>query len=344
MKIGVCAHLGIGIQLLDGQVIKSCTFLNEMSRIYGQKEVSFCDTRNWQRHPLQLILNCIKLARECKNIVILPAEHGVQVFSVMFVLFKAIFNFKLHYVVVGGWLPELLVRKHWLKFWLKKFDCIYVELHSMRVKLNTMGLNNVYEMVTPNYRKFELLTEHQIPNSSVWQGQFCYYSRIVKEKGIEDAVTAIENSLNEKNVHLDIYGQIDAQYKETFNQICIAKEKFVTYKGIIPFGKSLDVLKNYTAVLFPTYYDGEGFAGIFIDAMAAGLPIVASDWHANSEIIKDMDNGMVFAVHDVVKLQNSIEKLVNSPELVLQMKKNCLTEVVKYEPDNVLKVFIKQLR
>lgn len=345
MKIGICAHLGIGLELLDGQVIKSKTLLVEMQKLYGLEEVGFCDTRIWKNSPLALIYDCTKLAYKCKNIVIMPADNGILVIPIIFIILRYIFPFKLHYVVVGGWLPEFLRKKKWLAFCLKKIDCIYVELHSLKIKLEEMGFANIIDMIAHDYQQFPIIKKEEIPGSSIWKGKFCFFSRIVKEKGIEDAIYAIETLNRTEGLHikLDIFGQIDQNYRKEFQLLCSKKNDFIKYKGTVNFGKSNEVLKNYTALLFPSYFYGEGFAGVFIDAMAAGLPIIASKWSANDEIVHNMYNGLIFPVHDISKLQESIEMLFNNPGLVIKMKYNCLVDVKKYEPYNALKIFIKQL-
>lgn len=68
---------------------------------------------------------------------------------------------------------------------------------------------------------------------------------------------------------------------------------------MVPFNQSTEVLKNYDALLFPTYYEGEGFAGTIIDAFAAGLPVIASDWKYNSEIIKQGITGVITKTHSI---------------------------------------------
>ncbi len=59
-------------------------------------------------------------------------------------------------------------------------------------------------------------------------------------------------------------------------------------------------------VLNSTY---EGLSHVLLEAMAAGLPVAASDTAGNREIITDGDNGLLFAVGDVQGLVREIERL-----------------------------------
>ena len=85
--------------------------------------------------------------------------------------------------------------------------------------------------------------------------KLCTFSRVMKEKGIEDAVNAVEEinkKYDETIFTLDIYGQIDTMQTEWFESLQSRFLKDVSYKGLVPFDKSTDVLKNYYALLFPT--------------------------------------------------------------------------------------------
>ena len=126
---------------------------------------------------------------------------------------------------------------------------------------------------------------------------------MTKEKGIEDAVRAVceINSMHSDIfAELDIYGQIEDNQEEWLKKLQTLAPGYIKYKGMVPFSQSTKVLKEYDALLFPTYYEGEGFAGTIIDAFAAGLPVIASDWKYNSEIIKSGMTGVIFKTHSYV--------------------------------------------
>ena len=109
---------------------------------------------------------------------------------------------------------------------------------------------------------------------------------------------------------------------------------------MVPFNQSTEVLKNYDALLFPTYYEGEGFAGTIIDAFAAGLPVIASDWKYNSEIIKQGITGMITKTHSISELKNAILSINSDVEKWNFMRKNCISEAKMYLPANAMKKLI----
>ena len=86
----------------------------------------------------------------------------------------------------------------------------------------------------------------------------------------------------------------------------------------------LDVYKRQT------YYEGEGFAGTIIDAFAAGLPVIASDWKYNSEIIKQGITGVITKTHSISELKNAILSINSDVEKWNFMRKNCISEAKMY--------------
>ena len=190
----------------------------------------------------------------------------------------------------------------------------------------------------------DYILENELAYATSKPFKLCTFSRVMKEKGIEDAVNAVEEinkKYDETIFTLDIYGQIDAMQTEWFESLQSRFLKDVSYKGLVPFDKSTDVLKNYYALLFPTYYEGEGFAGTLIDAMAAGVPIIASDWRYNSEIVQDNRTG--FLIKNSESLHEKLEFIKSNITLVNDMKKICIEEAKEYLPNIAMNKLIKKL-
>ena len=128
---------------------------------------------------------------------------------------------------------------------------------------------------------------------------------------------------------LDIYGQVDSAQIEWFDELQSKFPSYIRYAGLVPFDKSVDVLKEYFALLFPTYYEGEGFAGTLIDAFSAGVPVIASDWKYNTEIVNG-NVGFVYPAEDVQAFVQVLKMIALHPPTVLFKKRQCLQEVSKY--------------
>lgn len=166
----------------------------------------------------------------------------------------------------------------------------------------------------------------------------------MKEKGIETAVSAVKainDKLGKTAFLLDIYGQVEPSQELWFSGLQRKFPGYISYKGMVEFDKSVTVLRNYTALLFPTYYAGEGFAGTLIDAMAAGVPIIASDWKYNAEIVRENETGVI--IRDGESLEEKLLWLLNNIDFWNVMKRNSIEEAKKYLPARALDMFMKRL-
>lgn len=344
VKVSVLGHFGEGETLLNGQTIKTKIVTEELQNQLGQEQVLKFDTHGGRKVLLKAPFQVISALKKSKNIIIFPAHNGLRVYAPLLRFFRKFFkNRKLHYVVIGGWLPEFLSQRKRLTKALKSFDCIYVETNTMKAALEDQGFDNV--LVMPNCKKLTVLSEDELVYPQGTPYRLCTFSRVMKEKGIEDAVNAVidvNEKLGYKAYSLDIYGQVDPAQMLWFDGLKAKFPDYVNYGGTVAYDKSVDVLKQYFALLFPTYYSGEGFAGTLIDAFSAGVPVIASDWKYNAEIVNE-DVGCLFAAGKTNELKKILLDIANDPNQILIKKKLCLKEAQKFCPDRAAIVLIGQL-
>lgn len=176
--------------------------------------------------------------------------------------------------------------------------------------------------------------------------KLCTFSRVMREKGIEDAIDAVEvinQKWNRPVFRLDIYGQIEDSYKEKFNSMQKEFPSYIHYGGLIPFDRTVEILRHYYALLFPTYHKGEGFAGTLIDAMAAGLPVIASNWRYNKEVVRPGKTGVLINNCNAKKIEEELVKIVENPDEWNAMRTSTLEEAHRYEPEEAIKPLMKRL-
>ena len=340
----VIGHFGFGQELLNGQTVKTKIITKELEEQFGADKVLKVDTHGGKKTMLKLVFQIGKMAKNCKNIAMMPAHNGVRFFAPLLCFWKRVYHVKLHYIVIGGWLPEFIENKKYLQKSLKKFDVIYVETDMMKKSLEEQGFKNIFVM--PNCKELSILTEGELVYSEIMPLRLCTFSRVLKEKGIEDAIEAVQyinKKYNKEIFSLDIYGQIDENYVERFEEIQKGFPSYIQYKGLVSYDKSVEVLKEYYALLFPTYYSGEGFAGTLIDALAAGLPVIASDWRYNSELVEENKTGLLFQAGDVSALIEKLEEVSENPDICNKMKLQCLKRAYEYLPSNAIKIFFKNM-
>lgn len=336
-QIGICGHFAKDKDFFDGQTVKTRTIYDELQKLTGGN-IPIVDTYGWRKRHVFMILLCLRLIVKCSNIIIMPSRNGVQVFLPLFSVLNRFFHRKLHYVVIGGWLPETFACKHYLMKYAKRFDGIYVETKQMITTLEDMGFHNIY--LLPNFKSIKILTPDIICNNYEKPYPLCTFSRVFKEKGIEDAIEAVKmvnQKAGETIYKLDIYGQIEEKYRARFMQISAEFPSYIEYKGIVDYNQSIEIIKKYFLLLFPTYYAGEGLAGTLIDAFAAGVPVIASDWKYNGEIIENNVNGFLFPTGNITKLADMLYQISMEPGRVCDMKLDCLKTAALYSSDRVLR-------
>ena len=344
VKVSVLGHFGKGETLLNGQTVKTKIITEELQRSLGREQVLKIDTHGGWKTLVKAPFQTISALKNSRNILIFPAQNGLRVYAPLLSFFRRFFrDRKLHYVVIGGWLPSFLTERKNLAKALQKFDGIYVETGTMKSALEKQGFQNVFVM--PNCKKLTVLSEDELVFPDKEPLRLCTFSRVMREKGIEDAVKTVigvNRRLGRTAFSLDIYGQVDENQTDWFEALQKTFPDYIRYGGLIPFDKSVETLKEYFALLFPTYYEGEGFAGTLIDAYSAGVPVIASDWKYNTELVNE-NVGYVYKTRDNAALAKLLSAVAADPTMILKKKKPCLQEAEKYKIEKAVSVLLDRI-
>lgn len=141
---------------------------------------------------------------------------------------------------------------------------------------------------------------------------------------------------------LDIYGPVEEKFKYEFLSK-IKNEPNINYYGLLKQGEILKVLNKYDALLFPTYYKGEGFPGTILEAYMAGLPVIASNWKYNTEIIEDGRTGMICETKSVESIVEKILDMNKNIEKYQNMSINCKEISDMYTEEKITQILFKVL-
>lgn len=342
-KVAIVGHFAFGKEFLDGQTVKTKILAQELERVYGTKNVKKIDTHGNKLKMALSVLKAVFSMLSCKNIVILPAHNGVRVFVPVLSALKCFFKCRLHYAVIGGWLPEYIEDKKNIKKGLKKFHGVYVETTAMKNALGKMGYDNIFIM--PNCKNLNILKEDELVYNTEKPYKLCTFSRVMKEKGIEDAVKAVK-TVNEKygeTVYtLDIYGQVDSGQEEWFEKLKLSFPDYVKYGGLVPFDKSTEVLKNYFALLFPTHYYTEGIPGTIIDAYAAGVPVISAKWQNFGDIVEEDVTGFGYEINNYEEFEKLMFDIAGDSERINRLKVGSMRKGEEFVPEKVLEILIEK--
>lgn len=241
---------------------------------------------------------------------------------------------KTTYLVVGGFFPEAFINAKFNWIFYKKLKNILVQGNTLKIKLeaNTL-LKNV--KVLPNFKSFTNVKFSRVQDSSTFK--FVFLGRISKTKGIEEIIKA-STILKEKGYDLvvDFYGPIQDNFQ--------LNSTFLKYRGYLNFNtqseESYRRLAQYDCMLFPTYWVGEGFPGVIIDAFVAGLPVIATDWNMNTEVIKNNVNGFIIQPRSIEELTNKMKWMCENRNVLQIIRENNKRESMEYHIDKIWPKFI----
>lgn len=343
-RVCIIGHFGFGKELLNGQTVKSKILARELTRVLGQEQVMLTDTHGGVKALLKLPFQTFSALRSCDNVVILPAHRGLRIITPLLRFWNLFFHRRLHYAVIGGWLASYLENKKSLARQLKKFTGIYAETNTMQKALEAAGFQNVWVM--PNCKELMPLTADTLPDVSREPYRLCTFSRVMREKGIGDAceaVKAVNEKLGRSVYSLDIYGPVDANQREWFEDLQKTFPDYIRYGDCVPFDKSVEVLQNYFALLFPTRYFTEGIPGTIIDAYAAGVPVISARWESFSDLVDEGSTGYGYEFGSVQALTEQLELAAKTPERILKLKETCLERSREYLPENAIAVLLQNM-
>lgn len=338
-------YFATGKSKSGGQEAKTCAIADELDVIYGKDQVLKIDTINWKKHPLKLLFNLIKIGAVCNNVIMLPAQNSLPIFTAILIRLKKITKCKIHYVVVGGWLASRVKNDKKMIKKLQKIDTIYVETTSMKQDLENIGIENT--IVFPNFKHVMPLNENELIVNSDFPIKLCFFSRVIREKGVEDVVNAVRQLNQEdpaKYFSLDIYGPVQPGEEKWFDALQKTFDSNISYKGFVEPNQSVDIIKTYTALVFPTHYKTEGIPGTIIDAYSAGVPVITARWINCKDVFDEDITGWSYEIDNYCDLVKQLRRLRANLSLFNNLKRNCIVKAKMFSPESIMKTMTSRIK
>ena len=346
MKIGIIGHFS---ERNGGQAVLTRTFKKKLSECENT-EVVCVNTDAYHKHKavFNLLFQSIKCMIQCDAIILIVSRNGLKFYLPFLYYLNKVLGKKIYHRVVGGKMcEEAKEHPRYVKY-MRGFDVNWVEGRAQRDGLISLGISNVVEVY--NFKDIEIAKVEDLPVYEKAPYRFCTFCRVTRMKGISSAIKAI-NMINRKYnsivVTLDIYGPLDDDYEPDYQQefFSLVKESngSVTYMGCVPPEDSVSILKKYFMHIFPTVWPGEGMPGTIIDALSAGLPTIATNWHLNSEYISDGVTGYCYEWDKIGALEDKIDFCIHNSSLINRMRNDCLLEAGKFTSDKAMDVVYKTL-
>lgn len=341
-KIGACGNFDLDPSFLNGQIIRTCSIMNQLEKEIGKECIKRVSYAVWKKHPIKTILNYYSLFSHCENVILFPDLRAIYVLIPFAVIFCKITKAKVYYNVIGGWLPEFLGEHAFIKQCIKKLDGLFVQTNQLSEQLKAIGITKT--TVFPNFKDIKIYSLEEKPEAYSKPLSLVFMSRITGRKGVKELVSII-NKINEKKIKytLDIYGSVQDDFIEEFEKI---KESFgasIAYKGQVDPLKTSTVMKDYFLHVFPTTFKTEGYPGSILDALAAGVPTLSARWVSYSDVLEEGKTGLSYALGNWREMEEILSNIYDNPDIVWRMRQACISEANKYRPEKIIRIIIDKL-
>ena len=333
-KIVFIGPMAKGRGLVGGDVVKNFYIVKHLSSYCPSLKV--IDTNQLRKSKLEIVKSIFYVLRNLRSsFIISTAPPGAYTILRLF-RFLPIKNI-IYWVIGGSFANHIRNKKYPAKLY-KKLSFIIVEGKSMQNILEQYDFKNV--LTLPNFKKIEYIPVKKWERKEAQVCKFVFLSRISPLKGCDEIIEAAK-LLNKRGLEnkytIDFYGKVDADYQSSFEG-SLKDFPHVNHKGFIDLRvkENYDELAGYDVMLFPTFLPGEGFAGILIDGFIAGLPIIATKWNLNADIVEDGKTGTIVPVHQVEALADAMEFYIKNPHMIVERGKNAQSMAMKYDMNELL--------
>lgn len=247
----------------------------------------------------------------------------------IFCVFAKLFNKKLYLRKFAGdfevrYNHSSIFKKVILSTLLKKADITFWETKSLVKFGKEFNCNSIW---FPNVRNQVV----QPKNIYTYSKNFVFVSKVCKQKGVDILLEVFKGLSLDYN--LDIFGPLEGYSMEDFDV------KNVSYKGVLTPEDVPSVLKKYDFLVLPSYWEGEGYPGIILEALSIGVPVVATMWGGIPEVIIHNYNGFLVPPKNI----DSLRKVIMSISSIdyQRMSENALASFEQFDANKVNDRIIK---
>lgn len=166
----------------------------------------------------------------------------------------------------------------------------------------------------PDLKKYDDLETRLSNRLSSQNFKILCVSRLTPRKGIKYLIEAFKNlSKKYKNLELIIVGEGD----DKNNLINLSGEEIknekIKFTGLVPHNKLPEIYQTADVFVLPSL--NEGMSNTMLEALACGLPLIATDTGGTQELIQNGKNGFIVKMKNPDDLAKKIQQLIKNPEL-----------------------------
>ncbi len=154
--------------------------------------------------------------------------------------------------------------------------------------------------------------------------RFAFVGDVVRAKGVVEMVEAFSQVLDApelpmRRLELSIYGPVKDDALVSVARLLDEHSDSIFARGSVTHARLLSELKSHDVLILPTRWSSEGYPGVILEAMALGLPVIATRFRAIPEIVRDRENGLLCEPGDCESLAKCIREMALDRELRLRL-------------------------
>jgi 1,2-diacylglycerol 3-alpha-glucosyltransferase len=232
----------------------------------------------------------------------------------------------------------------WLKVFMQKCQHIVIPSESMKeILIKDYGLEDYYTVIPTgtDLKPFLRADGKTLRQSHGWQDDKVIVSigRLASEKNWETLLrAAAQVYAQHPNMRLVLIG--DGPDKQTLEALAaeLGIAERVTFTGQVPFDEVPAYLKAADIFSFASVTETQGL--VTIEAMAAGLPVVAVDGSGTHDIVDQGKDGFLVE-NDPNALASAINEMLCNPQQMKQFSANTLKKAKTFDANRLGKQMIK---
>lgn len=209
--------------------------------------------------------------------------------------------------------------------------------HSFKVPVEALSNGIDLSHFTKGPASEEIYKKYAIPKNVPI---VLYVGRIDPEKSLDILVNSFKKLIKEApKAHLVMVG--DGTAREKLEKM-IKRKKLDSQTHFIGRVIGDDLSQIYrTGTVFVITSKTETQSIVLMEAMASGLPAIAVNAGAVTELVKDGENGFIFEPNDTAGIASGIYTIISNKELREKMSKNALKMIAKHDINYTLSRFEK---
>ncbi len=145
-----------------------------------------------------------------------------------------------------------------------------------------------------------------------------YVGRLTEDKGVMTALRAFALLRDKFAGSLSIYGSGDADYESQLKSFAVEQNLPVTFAGASTPAQMPVIYASHDALLFTSEWM-EPFAIVPLEAMASGLPVIATTTGGSAELFRSGENSLTYSAGQPEDLARRILELEANPALRAQI-------------------------